>query len=373
MRSFRPLLLHLDDQLVRGAANVNPSPLTTEEWRPQSGEPGTRRVGAFTIIPALIRQFDVDPELVLAEAGVSSETLAQPSNRIGWESVARLLRVAAAQTGSPHFGLRAGREWRLSDHGLLGELTRHSPTVDWALHNLIVNQHLNSEGALGFLLSQGEFVDVGYAIYVPFAESTGQIYDAVLAAIANIMRDICGDQWRPSEVFFAHSAPEDIGPYRECFDAPLRFDSALSAVRFPKKWLTQPVVGADPELLRLALEHAKAADRGALTDKVHRVVRTLLLHGRASGVDLAQALAMHRRTLSRRLSAEGMTFQQVLDRVRFAVAKELLEDSALPVSEIAYALGYADSVAFIPAFRRWTGMTPGAWRPSSRTPRDPPA
>lgn len=75
---------------------------------------------------------------------------------------------------------------------------------------------------------------------------------------------------------------------------------------------------------------------------------------------------MHRRTLNRRLSADGMTFQQVLDRVQLAVAKDLLENSGLDVSEIAYALGYSDSVAFIPAFRRWTGTTPGAWRQSAR-------
>ena len=116
--------------------------------------------------------------------------------------------------------------------------------------------------------------------------------------------------------------------------------------------------------LRVAREQASAADRGVLADKVHRAVRTLLLHGKASGADISQALAMHRRTLNRRLTAEGTTFQQVLDRVRFAVAKELLENSELALPEIASALGYANSVAFIPAFRRWTGTTPGAWRQS---------
>ena len=330
-------------------------------------------MGAFTVIPALIRQFNVDPTLVLAEAGVSSETLAQPSDRIAWESVAGLLRVAAARTGCPHFGLRAGREWRLSDHGLLGELARHSPTVDWALHNLIVNQHLNSEGALAFLLRRRDFVDVGYAIYVPFAEGMTQVYDAVLAAIMNIMRELCGDDWRPSEVFLAHSPPHEVRPYHEHFEAPVRFNSALSAVRFSAKWLTQPIVGADPERLRLAQAQASASDQGVLIDKVHRAVRTLLLHGKASGADVAEALAMHRRTLNRRLEAEGVTFRQVLDRVRFATAKELLENSDISLTEIAYALGYAHYAALVSAFRRWTGTTPGAWRLLSRSSRDPAA
>jgi Arabinose-binding domain of AraC transcription regulator, N-term len=107
--------------------------------------------------------------------------LAQPTGRIPWEALARLLTLAAERTACPHFGLLAGREWRLSDLGLLGELVRNSSTVDAALHELVANQHLNSEGALAFLLRQGDAVDLGYAIYVPFAESTRQIYDAVLA------------------------------------------------------------------------------------------------------------------------------------------------------------------------------------------------
>jgi AraC-like DNA-binding protein len=336
------------------------------EWRPQSGEPGTRLVGAFAVIPKIIRQFGVDPAQVFAEAGIAPAAIARPGDRIGWEDLARLLRVSAGRTGCPHFGLLAGGEWRLSDLGLLGELARHSPTVEQALQNLVVNQHLNSEGALAFLLRRGEFADLGYAIYVPFAQSVRHIHDAALSAGMNVMRDICGDGWRPSEVFFMQPAPPDAGPYRERFQTRLSFDSSLCAIRFPASALAQPIVGAEPRRLRVAEAQAALADRGALADKVHRAVRRLLLHGKASGADIAQALAMHRRTLNRRLSAEGETFQQALDRVRLAVARELLGESALTVSEIALVLGFADSVAFIPAFRRWTGTTPGVWRRSSR-------
>jgi AraC-like DNA-binding protein len=341
-----------------------------EDWRPSEGAPGNRLVGALTAIPALVRKFGVDPESVLREAGVTSEMLADPSGRIAWESAVRLVRLAALRTDCPHFGLLAGREWRLLDLGLLGELVRHSPTVVSALHELIVYRHLNSEGALFFLRQQDDVADLGYAAYVPFAEPMNHFYDGVLAAIMNFMRELCGHGWNPSAVFFAHAPPIDVRPYFECFRVPLHFDSAFYAVRFAAKWLTRPVEGAEPERLRLAREQANAADGGVLADRVHRAVRTLLLYGKASGADISQALAIHRRTLNRRLSAEGTTFQQVLDRVRFAVAKELLENSELALPEIASALGYANSVAFIPAFRRWAGMTPGVWRQSSSNARD---
>jgi AraC-like DNA-binding protein len=125
---------------------------------------------------------------------------------------------------------------------------------------------------------------------------------------------------------------------------------------------------------------AAGLEPGALDDPSNRIAHAgaLLLHGKNSGADLAQVLAMHRRTLNRRLHAEGTTFQQVLDRVRFAVPKELIEDSRVALHDIAAALGYAGLAPFMRAFRRWTGTTPGAWRQSAlagtgdRRPRPPP-
>jgi AraC-like DNA-binding protein len=93
---------------------------------------------------------------------------------------------------------------------------------------------------------------------------------------------------------------------------------------------------------------------------------SLKIDGKGFGADVAQVLAMHLRTLNRRLRDQRTTFQDVLDRVRFAVANELLEDAAAPLPRIAAALGYSEAASFVRAFRRWTGVTPGAWRRSAR-------
>jgi AraC-like DNA-binding protein len=338
-------------------------------WRPLKGEPGTRTVGAFVAVPSVIQRLGADPQLILAEAGVAYETLANPAGRIAWRSLARLMRVAALRTGCRHFGLLVGREWRLSDLGLLGQLVRHSATIGSALNELIANQHLNSEGTLAYQQRRGDEVDLGYASYVAFPSGADLIYDAVLAAGANFMREIAGDGWNPSRVQFQHSPPSNLAPYREHFRGPLHFEAKSCALRFSADWLKRRVKGASHERLRQAREAAKAIDKGVLLDKTFRALRILLLHGSASGADVAHALAMHRRTLNRRLNSEGTTFQHVLDRVRFAVAKELLESSQITLPEIAEALCYADEASTVHAFRRWTGTTPGAWRISARTAR----
>ena len=75
---------------------------------------------------------------------------------------------------------------------------------------------------------------------------------------------------------------------------------------------------------------------------------------------------MHRRTLNRRLKAEGTTFQRVLDEVRFDIARDLLSNSNVHLDDIAATLGYAAVTPFMRTFRRWSGTTPGQWRRSVR-------
>lgn len=343
------------------------SSMTASRTSSSSGdtyETPSRLVGAFSAAPAVIRQLGFDPVPMIAAAGLNPAVFDDPSNRIPYEGALRLLNAAAVQTRCPHIGLLLGRMWRVPDLGLLGELVRHSPTVGAALQEFVVHHHLNSEGALAFLVGRGSSVDLGYAVYLPFAGSYSELYDGALAALASFFRELCGAEWSPSAVFLSRSAPADVAPYRDFFRAPLHFGSDVCALRFDAKWMDWPVAGADPQRLRLARRKALAIGDATLVEKAHRTLRTLLLHGRSSGADVAQSLAIHRRTLQRRLRANGTTFQHVLDRVRFAVAKDLLEDSTAAVTDISAALGYADDVSFIRAFRRWMGTTPGAWRKS---------
>ena len=333
---------------------------------PPDTESPTRLVFGLVALPALIRRLGGDPDAIFKAAGLDPRALAEPTNRIPYQPLLRVLNDAAVRTGCPHFGLLAGRTWQLASMGIVGEIVRHSPTVGQALHELVTRQHLNAEGTLAFLLHRNGFVDLGYASYTSFAESTIQLYDAALAVSVNILRELCGAGWNPTEVFVPHSPPADVAPFQRQFRSRLRFDSQFCGIRFPDTWMAQAVAGAEPASLRRAQAQADAAGQATLLDAVHRSLRTLLFYGKGSGADVAQALAMHRRTLNRRLRDQGTTFQDVLDHVRFAVAKELLEDAALPLPRIAAALGYSEAASFVRAFRRWTGVTPGAWRGSAR-------
>src|SRR5262245_23995667 len=77
---------------------------------------------------------------------------------------------------------------------------------------------------------------------------------------------------------------------------------------------------------------------------------------------VAKVMRVSTRTLQRRLSDEGVTFIRVVARARFAVARQMLDDPARKVIDIALDLGYSDPAHFARAFARWTGLAPREFR-----------
>jgi AraC-like DNA-binding protein len=73
-------------------------------------------------------------------------------------------------------------------------------------------------------------------------------------------------------------------------------------------------------------------------------------------------MKMSSRTLQRRLEDEGVRFSVLLDEVRERASKKLLRDETLPLAEIAWRVGFSALATFTRAFKRWTGMPPGAYR-----------
>ena len=347
------MFARIQKQSRGGKATHVPSPINAQ------------RVGAFALVPALIRRLGADPVTVMAAANLGPAVLDDPENRISYAALGRLLRECVVRTGCAHFGLLAGRMWRIADLGIVGELMRNSPTVRAALRKLVLYQHLNSEGAVAFVREAANVVEVGCAIYGEHA-GVEPFYDAYLAAALNFLREICGPGWTPTEVFIPHATPPDATQYRQYFKAQPRFNAEICALRFPACWMDRAIEGADPARLRAAEQKASANNRPQLLQQVYRSLRILLLSGRSSGDDVASMLSMHRRTLNRRLRALDTTFQGVLDALRFEVARQLLGASEISLDEVAAALGYAGVSPFMRSFRRWAGTTPGRWRRMAR-------
>jgi AraC-like DNA-binding protein len=330
----------------------------SEKFGAAENEEASQRVGLLAEIPGLLRELGSDPADIAASVGLDADGLDTLENRIPFVAVGRLLHDCAVKTGCRHFALLVGQRTRLSHLGLPGQLARHSPTLGAAMRTFAVYQHLNSQGMATFLLEKDGVATLGPVVYQRGTEHVEQIYDVNVAAMLSIIRELCGAHWRPERVLFSHSKPAEGGLYRRTFQAPCQFNSERTALVFPASVFDHRLAGADPEQLRILEAQAHARDDLSVVFRLRRTLRILLLAQGGSGDQVARLLLMHRRTLNRRLKAEGTTFQELLDQVRFEAACQLIDTGRIPITEIAASLGYSETSAFSRAFRRWSGIAP---------------
>jgi AraC-like DNA-binding protein len=102
----------------------------------------------------------------------------------------------------------------------------------------------------------------------------------------------------------------------------------------------------------------RLTDRGSFRSSVENAIVPLLPHGKGHAREIAPRLGLSQRTLARRLSLEGLTFSELLEKLRSDLAERYLTDDGLSISQISWLLGYQEVSAFTHAFKRWTGKTP---------------
>jgi AraC-like DNA-binding protein len=261
--------------------------------------------------------------------------------------------------------LLKGQKSGLDGLGLIGLLAKQSPDAGAALRSLVRYVYLHIQGAATNLEVCDRLAILTYEIQDPGAEATDQIADAALGRMFNIMVELCGPQWKAVEVRFAHRRPSDPTPFRRFFQAPLTFDTSDNSLVFAASWLSHPLPAVDPELSRLLRDHVTALEaqyRNDVPQQVKSLLMTGLLTDHGSVEQVAALLSVHSRTLHRRLAASGTNFRALVDECRYAIARQMLEDTNAGVARVADLLDYADTSAFARAFRRWSGTTPSRWR-----------
>ena len=151
---------------------------------------------------------------------------------------------------------------------------------------------------------------------------------------------------------------------RSFFGCEIEFGSNVDEVVFPKTVNLMPIVSADPYLNNLLIQYCeeaisyRVANCATLRSNVENAIAPLLPHGKARANEIARRLGMSHRTLARWLSSEGVTFSGILDELKADLAACYLKNGDLPISQIAWLLGYHDVSAFTHAFKRWTGSSP---------------
>jgi AraC-like DNA-binding protein len=325
---------------------------------------GTLKVRAILGLPELLTELGVDPSDMLGKVGLRADILDNPEESIGYPAVGRLLNACAEATGCEDFGLQLGMRQSAPGLGLLGYVAINAPTVRDALQTIVDCLKIDDTGGVVSLDVERGFALLRWSVVEPGVEAAEHINDAAIAVAVNIMRRICGADWRPAEALLTRRRPDNASRYLKFFDAPVQFETDTAAIAFDATLLDRPVEGRDAQLhgvLAPLLAQAVEATGGGFVDELHSLLRGQALSAPLSPERAAAALAISPRTLSRRLAEAGFSFSELAQSVRLEAAERLLRtDKSL--AEIAVALGYSGPTAFIRAFKQGKGETPARWR-----------
>jgi AraC-like DNA-binding protein len=326
---------------------------------------GTVRVAGLSGLTFVLREKGFSLRRLLAATGLPRDLFDDPDNLIDLEAAACLLALAAKRIDCPHLGLLCGQRFRPDTIGIVGRLAQNATDIGSGLRGLTLNLHLHGHAFVPTVTVVDDVAEFGMRLSAELPGNTVPAVDLGVAAAFTILRMLCGPEWTPLEVLLGRRPVAGRAVYDRFFGVHVRFDSDRNGIVFSSAWLGRRVHGASAatrELLERKL--AAVAQRQSLSaaTMTRRSLIACFARGRLSVRAVAAAMGLHPRTLNRRLELEGTSVFELAKEVRFQIARDLLANTSLPITEIAATLLYANSSAFTRAFRLWSRYSPSDWR-----------
>lgn len=313
-----------------------------------------------------LRDAGCDADALFREAGLDPAKLSDPQARYPIARSTRLWALAVAATGNSAFGLAAARRAEITSFHALGFAVMASPTLGDAFARCA--RYLAAVSDAASLTLKAEGLRTAIIIEPRDGEAcpAPEAVDAIAAVLVQMCRGRMGRSFAPEAVHLQRPAPPDAAPWQQAFRCPVSFSAPDNRLVMSTTLLEQPLESASPELAAVneALVVRLLAARGQddLASRVRVWLRDRLPQGEPGEAAVATALNLSSRSLHRKLAEQGTGYAELLRETRETLARQMLAEGRHSVSEMAYLLGFADASSFTRAFKRWTGLSPTAFR-----------
>ena len=314
---------------------------------------------------------------LLKGTDLTDEALKDPNHRFSFSSLRRLTRNALDLTGDTHLGINLGERFEATYVGLpayaamnaanfkdaLNTLSRFFsmtfPTIEFSLR-------LDPPGEPAGGVNDENEVEVQLRPKFPLDDIGYFISGFGLVACDGLFRTILRQTRVTVRGHMMVSEPVGWATVSARIGFPISFGASKISLFLPTECLAMPLPGADPinHARLLALCEQSIASGSADATPVSLVIAYLedAQNISSSLSETAAALGFSERGLRRKLEQSGATFRSVVDQVRYSRARDLLTSTTKPLSVIAFELGYDSPSNFARSFKRWSGLTPKAFR-----------
>jgi AraC-like DNA-binding protein len=271
---------------------------------------------------------------------------------------------ASRLANDPLFGLHFGESLQLAALGIVGEIIKSSHTVGEALTQAAALIHLISEDFRMEVKQTKQIFTVHLKAQNEKEPSFTllQTRDLLMVFIIHELDGLLLQKIKPNAVKI-HFDQEKLPEYQRVLRCkPVRKGNECS-LEFPISYWNETILSSNYELQSQFLQKVHSRTKGqkaqpTLQSRIQNYLVANAYLGIFSLDEVAANFNVSPRSLQRKLSEEGVTFQQLADAAKQSLAEHYLRSGNYQVKEISNMLGYNELSAFSRAFKRWTGKTP---------------
>ena len=271
-----------------------------------------------------------------------------------------LINTVAISENIPDFGSRVARITPWHKVASLGPLIKNSKNLKELLTTFCEVASGQSSPVIFSLKDEDTHFSFCYTNTLQFkGEIQMELYR--ITSMIQLIQLAASAVWRPETIRLKMPASNIVDASPLLSDSEIRFSQADSAIFIQKDFLQLPV---QIEILEsIKTDKTDQADLNIeFVKSILQIVRTYALTNNTSLEEIADAINMSPRTLQRRLTDNGLKFNELINEAKFAHAKNKLQDIQVPISKVAESLGYSDAAHFTRAFRRWSGVSPTVYK-----------
>lgn len=317
-------------------------------------------------------QRGIDVSSVLLKARIDRELLTAPQARVTAASFSRLWIELADLLDDEFFAIDS-HPLRRGGFKLMCQATLGCETLEQALRRILAFLRVVLNDIYGELVYEDDNAVI--ILHDHGVERRLFCYGTWLILVHGLLCWL-GNRRIPIKALTLRPAkPADSSDYRIRFCENIEFTAPVSSVRIKRSYLALKVVQT-PAALAAFMKDSPGSllvqyrNEASLSSRIRQRLRTLSPEDWPELDSLAQLLGMSSSTFQRRMQAEGLSYQRLKDNLRRDMAIDLLSRADLTVSEVAAQTGFQETSAFHRAFKKWTGVSPGAYRRSSLEPAD---
>lgn len=311
-----------------------------------------------------------DRAAMLREAGISPELLQGKPIRVTGLQYTRLMQVIWNTLQDEFMGFAEQRS-KPGTFATMCHLAIHCHNLESVFHRAQHFYNLFEKPVNVVLRRDGEEARLEIESESSLCDPYHFLVESLLVIWHRFSCWLVGQRIELLGAYFDYPRPPHADEYRHLFHCPLTFDQARTGLRFPARYLAFPVIRDEMEMKKFLRSSpadllARPDDSNSYTGRIRAIIGRDFSRSIPDFETIAARLNMSPQTLRRRLREENTSFQEIKDNLRRDVAIYHLTRRDYAINEIAHRVGFTEPSTFHRAFKKWTGLTPGAYREGER-------